>query len=573
MAGRGESAVVVSCGFESAGDTWSFTPIDPDYSSTDLGADDVPTGQRVLSGFESWQVPGGATSTLKFADVLLSGWTGVSITYRVSSTAATGGHSGFDMVRAYVAETRAGLDSASPLITLKGNGNAVWGYQSGAPQQVATAGSEGIICQPGVGAPRPRTADGYSNFKIEVPYGQSSVALKISLKNTSASTHWNLDDVVLEGQPTSSHDCLWAGGASGTWNNSTTPKCWIDQSKGSVLSAWNGANGDNAFFAQADSIVTIADATTVVARSLTFDADGCVIEAGDSSSCLALTNGGSGGAGANTIKVANAGQTATINAKIVGNLGVGVVKTGAGTLVLGGEAAFSGAVDVRQGTLRLGAGDVLGGCSTIAVGAGATLDVAAVADYRLGDACQQRLEGAGTVVGNLRIDQFGTHDVGSSPGVQCVRGNYTMNGILLVEVDEDSSGDGAIAYDQVMIADGDKYNVSLSGTLLLAWSGTGGSSANEKLWIIRNDTSGELEGMFSNYNTNGASVGSYGGRLWNIYYDADAEHEWLSGGNDVLLMATTPIPEPGSPALLLSLGAAMWLARRWGAAPAWFNNL
>ena len=78
-----------------------------------------------------------------------------------------------------------------------------------------------------------------------------------------------------------------------------------------------------------------------------------------------LTNGGSGGSGPNTIDVANSGQTATISVRIAGNPGVGLTKTGEGTLVLGGANAYTGATAINAGVVCVSADYNLG-----AVGAG-----------------------------------------------------------------------------------------------------------------------------------------------------------------------------------------------------------
>ena len=535
VAGRSDAAVIVSCGFEPAADTWSFAAVGDGTRNTNAGAADSPPNQRIRTGSGSWLVAGSTSSVLTFSEVLLSGWNDVSIAYHVSSTAATDadGHSGGDRVAAYVARTTTDLDHASAAITLQGFAKSSWGYQSGAAQQTTAAGSAGIVCQPSGGGLR--TDDGYSSFKIAIPDGTPSVALRIAANSSSPQTFWNLDDIVLSGSPTSSHDCLWTPGDDNTWDNSTTANRWSDQSNGNASCAWNSARGDNARFTQAGFVTTIAPETTVAARSLTFSADGCTIAAGDLASRLVLTAGGSGGPGANTIEVTNIHDTAFLNATIIGNPGVGLTKAGAGTLVLGAANAFAGPITIKQGTLRLASAGVLGLCSTIDVGLGATLDVSAAPDYSLGADGQQTLEGAGAIVGNLRIDHFGTHDVGSSPGVQHIAGNYAMNGVLRVEVAGDSPGNGATGYDQVVVAGSPTFDVSLSGVLSLAWSGTGWSSAADRLWIVRNDTAGTLSGTFSDYG-NGASVGNYDGREWNIYYGADADAGTFTGGNDVVLM-------------------------------------
>jgi hypothetical protein len=98
------------------------------------------------------------------------------------------------------------------------------------------------------------------------------------------------------------------------------------------------------------------------------------------------------------------------------------------------------------------------------------------------------LKGSGTVLGNLRITGNGVHEAGDSPGVQQVQGNYSMSGLLEIEISGDSPGDGAVGYDQIRIVGPTAKAVSLDGDLSLAWSGTGWSSASDRLWIIRNDT-------------------------------------------------------------------------------------
>ena len=70
------------------------------------GAADFPANQRILSGSGSWLVSG-TTSALTFPEVLLAGWSNVTVRYHVSSTAATsgGGATPGDSVAAYVATT------------------------------------------------------------------------------------------------------------------------------------------------------------------------------------------------------------------------------------------------------------------------------------------------------------------------------------------------------------------------------------------------------------------------------------------------------------------------------------
>ena len=665
MAARGSAEVVVSCGFESVGDSWVFSPVGGIFN-TSSGPADSPANQRILSGSQSWLVSG-TTSTLTSSEVLLSGWTGVTVQYRLSSTILNGGpgNTSDNQVSAYVATTtyadqKPASFNPAPDITVTGWGSgATWGYDSNAPPQVVSAGST-VTLHPADGGYR--TVDGFTDFRIQVPDGKRSLALKI-YATTSQNNCWNIDDILVTGTRTNSNDRYWdangsgaVGGGSGVWDNSSATR-WASDESGASHFAWNGANGDNARFSQSGGTVTIGSGKTVAARSLTFTADGYTITADDLASKLALCNGGAGGPGPNTIDVVNAGQTATINARIVGNVGVGLTKTGAGTLVLGGAnaytgataidagvlsvaassnlgavgsrvsfdggtlrltapvdlkgnhpctiqsgggvintgnhacaaltsgwsgsgtltklgagtlrldgvgAGFSGVVALQQGTLQLAASQTLAGCSLIDVGIGATLDVAGITGgYSLGADGRQTLKGGGTVLGSLQIEPNGVHAVGDSPGVQQVRGDYTMSGLLDVEVSGAAPGNGVAGYDQVLVDGSGTNDVLLGGDLAISWSGTGWSSAGDRLWIVRNDTDGALSGTFRNY-PNGATVGDYDGCSWQIFYgvDLNSPTEQLVAGNDVVLTPAAPVPEPTSALLATVALLAVGLMRR-----------
>ena len=540
--------VIVSCSFEPNGDTWQYTAAGNGSVSNDAGPKDDPANQRIMAGSGSWQLAGIGNSTLVFSDVLLAGWTKVSVTYHVSATAddSNKGKNGSDLVQAYVADTAKTFGNSAN-ITLKGRSNAKWGYDRTSSPRTQTAGSEIITVQPTNGGLQ--TTNSYSSYKISLAGNDTSVAFKISATGNTANTFWNLDEIALNGTASSSHTCRW-NGVSGQWDNSTAAR-WTDQTNANTSSTWNAVRGDNAYFTQAGSTATIAAGTTVAARSLTFSADGCTILANDSVSKLALTNGGSGGAGANTIEVAE-GNTATINASIVGNPKVGLAKTGSGALVLNGNNFYTGDTIVHEGALVLGQKSIIRS-TTIDVRSGATLDFSAGGPYTLADGIT--LKGSGNVIGNLIV--AGTHSPGNSMGIETIQGDYTMDGLLQVAVGGTTPGD-AVGYDQVLIAGDSSHDVSLSGVLALTWTGFDWSAPGDKLWVLRNDTNGSLDGVFCNY-SNGGSVGSYDGRLWNIYYGADAATGNLTGGNDVLL-STSPVPEPSALCLLV-IAAVFTVAR------------
>ena len=372
-AARGRADVVLSCGFEAAGDSWSYTsPNNPKCGvNTDAGGADYPGNVRIRGGSGSWYV-GGTTNALEFSEVLLSGWKDVTVNYHVSSTslAENGGCTPGDSVAAYVAFGEYADQKKKPVfgsvadVTLSGHGaGARWGYDSETPAVVKDAGWGGSIHPDGDGL---RTVDGYSDFSIRVDDGYRSLALKLSVQNGRADDYWNIDDVTVEGVATVSRDCQWDGG-DGLWSNDAENTPWAS-------AAWDSASGNNAVFAQSGATVTIY-MTTVAARSLSFDADGCFVRKDStfSSSRLALTNGGSGGPGANTIDVSDAGHTATINVTIIANPGVGLTKTGAGTLVLSGANQYTGATVLNDGVVAVKASNNLGASEAAVAFNGGTL--------------------------------------------------------------------------------------------------------------------------------------------------------------------------------------------------------
>ncbi len=102
--------------------------------------------------------------------------------------------------------------------------------------------------------------------------------------------------------------------------------------------------------------------------------------------------------------------------------GASIAKAGAGTLVLSGANAYTGATNVNTGTLQLGAGDVLPDTSAVTVAAGATLDFGAYSDTI------KSLEGAGSVTfdgGTLTVAPATTT---SFAGVIAGTGGFTKAG-------------------------------------------------------------------------------------------------------------------------------------------------
>jgi autotransporter-associated beta strand protein len=216
----------------------------------------------------------------------------------------------------------------------------------------------------------------------------------------------------------------------------------------------------------------------------------------------------------------------------------GLTKAGDGTLTINTTQQYTGATNVTGGTLVVDGNISTSSLTTIGNGVSAAT-----------------LQGIGTT-GALTISANAFHNPGNSAGIMNT-GNYTMTGTLTTEINGLTPGS---LHDQVNVAG----TVSLSGNLVATFGG--GTYANGNLiFILLNDGTGDsITGTFSGL-AQGATVTSYGGFDWQISYTGNHTGvpgtSTFTGGNDVVLMAVTAIPEPAA-AILGSLGMLVLLRRR-----------
>ena len=217
-----------------------------------------------------------------------------------------------------------------------------------------------------------------------------------------------------------------------------------------------------------------------------------------------------------------------------------LVKQGSGTFTLAGNNSYAGTTAVNAGTLLVNGTHTGGGLYTVGDGTGTDI-----------------LGGNVTINAAINVAANGVLAPGNSPGILTANGNVSIAGSLSVELQGSTAGTG---YDQLLLANSGTYNVTLSGTLTDLFSGSGWSNAGDKLWIINNQSTGTLSGVFSNFPTSGQFVTTFDGKAWQIYYNANFATQALNGGNDVVL---TAVPEPGTLALvLLGVCATFSLRRR-----------
>lgn len=215
----------------------------------------------------------------------------------------------------------------------------------------------------------------------------------------------------------------------------------------------------------------------------------------------------------------------------------GLTKAGDGTLTINTTQQYNGATNVTGGTLVLDGNISTSSLTTIGNGVDAAT-----------------LKGIGTT-GALTVSANSFHNPGNSAGIMNT-GNYTMAGTLTTEINGLAPGS---LHDQVNVAG----TVSLSGSLVATFGG--GTYANgDLIFILLNDGGDGIGGTFAGL-AQGATVTNYGGFDWQISYIGNNTGipgtSTSTGGNDVVLMAVTAIPEPAA-AILGSLGMLFLLRRR-----------
>ncbi|MGL4420561.1 MAG: beta strand repeat-containing protein [Gemmataceae bacterium] len=157
----------------------------------------------------------------------------------------------------------------------------------------------------------------------------------------------------------------WNGGSGGSWGDGTGG--WLDPGNNAVN--WSNFTSLIAEFAGTGPTTVTVNAGGVMVYGLSFAADGYIISGG------AITFADISGVGGTTGQVAvGTGFTATINSSIGGSSAL--LKTGAGTLVLGAANSYIGGTVVSAGTLLLSGSATLGSSgSGFSVNNNATLDL------------------------------------------------------------------------------------------------------------------------------------------------------------------------------------------------------
>lgn len=185
-------------GFET-GDTWAVT-LGSESVSNDTGAADFPSGQRIASGFGSWQVQGpgaGLSTTLELAQVSIATYTGRYVEARVASLSLTSGNGadGGDTIAFYVSLDGAAYSGTADL-NLAGNSNARWGFWATNSFNALAAGGTSLAAPQGS-----LNSNNYSTLRIILPDSATSVALRVWAQNNTNAEIWAVDNIGLYGCP------------------------------------------------------------------------------------------------------------------------------------------------------------------------------------------------------------------------------------------------------------------------------------------------------------------------------------------------------------------------------------
>ncbi len=241
-------------------------------------------------------------------------------------------------------------------------------------------------------------------------------------------------------------------GGSGIWNAANTN--WTNQA-GTINAPWAGQRA--VFAAAGASTVTIVGAQTVT---------GLRFLSGANYSLVAGTAGGLTLSGAVQIALdqqGTDGTTARIAAPLTGN--GGLVKSGAGTLILSGANSYAGGTTIAAGTLRIGDGGTSGSVTGDIVNQGALVfDRSDI--FGFGGA----ISGAGSLVkagaGTMTLTGAATHGGGTmvSAGILRIGSGGSLGGGTTI------SAGATLAFDR---ADALTHGGTIGGTGNLVKAGAG----------------------------------------------------------------------------------------------------
>ncbi|MDB6057714.1 MAG: hypothetical protein JWO95_1558 [Verrucomicrobiales bacterium] len=185
------------------------------------------------------------------------------------------------------------------------------------------------------------------------------------------------------------------------------------------------------------------------------------------------------GTGNGTLTIGNNNATSTFNGTIQNGGGtVAIVKTGTGTVTLGGANTYTGTTTINAGTLALASAGSINNTPSITVAAGATLDVSAISSFALSGSTSLNASGtasAATIKGgtvNLGSRPIALTCDGVHPALTISQGTLSLNGNALT-VNGAVLADGT--YTLIQQTTG---NINASGSFTVTGTALGGKPAS-----------------------------------------------------------------------------------------------
>jgi fibronectin-binding autotransporter adhesin len=241
-----------------------------------------------------------------------------------------------------------------------------------------------------------------------------------------------------------------------------------------------------------------------------------------------------------TIRLDTDGNNVNLAGAIASNNIGGLVKSGAGTLILGGNNSYGGATTASAGDLIIN-GNQSAATGTLTVDAGATLG------------------GSGTIGGATTIN--GRHSPGNSPGIQTFNNGLTYNtGATFVwELTANTVTGRGTVFDGVNVTGG-TLSVSTGVTSELVFN-VAGSSVNwsddfwgsNRQWFVFDNASAPVLSSASVFETLNVGADSLSQSLTSVRVGSGFSWEQIDNG--VYLNYT--IPEPSTYALLALAAAGL----------------
>ncbi len=246
-------------GFES-GNSWSYTNTNGSTKSGTSASGDRPaTSSFINSGSTSfWSNNASAVvTTSNFTG--LSAYTNKYFQFDLASFSigsASNGADGSDIVT--VAISLDGGTTYSNEITIAGNSNAYWSFESGTGTAEITYDGNNSVTAFAPSGGGSRTTDGYGLVKINLPNNATQVRAKLTLLNNSSSEAWVIDDLILTETPNASYS--WTSNPTGFTSTDHDPTVDPTETTTYTISATNTYGCSTS----ANSTITVNQPSTTI---------------------------------------------------------------------------------------------------------------------------------------------------------------------------------------------------------------------------------------------------------------------------------------------------------------------